>query len=55
LHNFSAGVGRTGTYIAVDYFMQLIDESDFEVDIDVFEFVLKLRNNRSYMVQTEVG
>ena len=49
----SDGVGRTGTYIAVDYFMQFIDKQEFDVDIDVFDFVLKLRNNRREMVQTE--
>jgi len=51
----SDGVGRTGTYIAVDYFIQFIDDQEFDVDINVFDFVLKLRNNRREMVQTEVG
>ncbi|WAR08157.1 PTPRB-like protein, partial [Mya arenaria] len=49
----SAGVGRTGTYLALDYFMQFIDEHDFDVEIDIFEFVLKMRDSRLYMVQTE--
>ncbi|XP_052788638.1 tyrosine-protein phosphatase 10D-like [Mya arenaria] len=49
----SAGVGRTGTYLAIDYFMQFIDEHNFDVEIDIFDFVLKMRANRIYMVQTE--
>ncbi|XP_052788639.1 tyrosine-protein phosphatase 10D-like [Mya arenaria] len=49
----SAGVGRTGTYLAIDYFMQFIDEHDFDVEIDIFDFVLRMRDNRIFMVQTE--
>ncbi|XP_053397498.1 receptor-type tyrosine-protein phosphatase O-like isoform X2 [Mercenaria mercenaria] len=49
----SAGVGRTGTYIALDHLMQFINEHDFEVEIDIFDLVLKLRENRQHMVQTE--
>ena len=52
--NFSAGVGRTGTYIALDHLMQFINEHDFDVTIDIFDLVLKLRENRQHMVQTEV-
>ncbi|XP_053398222.1 tyrosine-protein phosphatase 10D-like [Mercenaria mercenaria] len=49
----SAGVGRTGTYIALDHLMQFINEHDFAVEIDIFDLVLKLRENRQHMVQTE--
>ncbi|XP_053390205.1 tyrosine-protein phosphatase 10D-like [Mercenaria mercenaria] len=49
----SAGVGRTGTYIALDHLMQFINEHDFDVNIDIFDLVLKLRENRQHMVQTE--
>ncbi|XP_067673968.1 receptor-type tyrosine-protein phosphatase H-like isoform X3 [Haliotis asinina] len=49
----SAGVGRTGTYISLDVFKQAIDEENFEKELDVFDFVMKMRENRSYMVQTE--
>lgn len=47
----SAGVGRTGTFIAVDCLMQEATASD---TIDVFESVLKLRSNRNHMVQNLV-
>ncbi|KAK6169340.1 hypothetical protein SNE40_020413 [Patella caerulea] len=49
----SAGVGRTGTYIALDYIQQYIDQHDLNKTIDIYEYVLKLRNNRVLMVQTE--
>ncbi|KAJ8315177.1 hypothetical protein KUTeg_007327 [Tegillarca granosa] len=48
-----AGVGRTGTYICLDHLMQLINEHDLNTAIDIFDLVLKLRDNRSFMVQTE--
>uniref|UniRef100_K1R9H5 protein-tyrosine-phosphatase n=1 Tax=Magallana gigas TaxID=29159 RepID=K1R9H5_MAGGI len=47
----SAGVGRTGTFIAVDYLMQHVRTSDV---IDIYSYVMKMRNNRPNMVQTEV-
>lgn len=46
----SAGVGRTGTFIAVDYLMQHVRTSDV---IDIYSYVMKMRNNRPNMVQTE--
>ncbi|KAG1652521.1 Receptor-type tyrosine-protein phosphatase beta [Nymphon striatum] len=49
---FNAGVGRTGTFIALDTLMHQIDESD-SVSIDVFNTVLKMRKHRLNMVQTE--
>jgi hypothetical protein len=48
---YSAGVGRTGTFIAVDYLLQHIKDHD---EVDIFNLVLEMRNNRLNMVQTEV-
>ncbi|KAK9721424.1 TM proximal of protein tyrosine phosphatase, receptor type J [Popillia japonica] len=47
----SAGVGRTGTLIAIDILLQKIDNTDD--DVDVFTTVLDLRKQRTHMVQTE--
>ncbi|XP_060084479.1 tyrosine-protein phosphatase 10D-like [Ylistrum balloti] len=49
----SAGVGRTGTYMALDQLIQFIDEHDFSEMIDIFDLVLSMRNYRVFMVQTE--
>ncbi|ESO85747.1 hypothetical protein LOTGIDRAFT_130294, partial [Lottia gigantea] len=46
----SAGVGRTGTFIATDMLLQQIPDSE---EIDIFGLVLEMRENRSLMVQTE--
>lgn len=48
---FSAGVGRTGTFIAIDY---LLEQAQTEGQINVFGAVQTLRNQRVCMVQTEV-
>jgi netrin-G3 ligand len=47
----SAGVGRSGTYIAIQSMMAMIEA---EGKVDVFNFVLDMRHKRNYMVQTEV-
>jgi protein tyrosine phosphatase len=47
----SAGVGRTGTYIAIDI---LTKEGEAEGAIDIPGCVLNMRQNRPNMVQTEV-
>ena len=47
----SAGVGRTGTLIVVDVELQRARK---EHVIDTFGTVMRLRENRSNIVQTEV-
>lgn len=47
----SAGVGRTGTYIAIE---TLLLQLENERQVDVFGIVYRLRLNRVFMVQTEV-
>jgi len=48
---FSAGVGRTGTFIAID---QLIFQIERESMVDIFGIVNDMRMHRALMVQTEV-
>ncbi len=49
---YSAGVGRTGTFIAIDTMMRMIE---IEGKIDIFNFVRHMRFRRNYMVQTSVS
>lgn len=49
---FSAGVGRTGTFIVLDRVLQQLDTKD---TVDIYGSVFDLRLHRSHMVQTEVG
>lgn len=54
----SAGVGRTGTYIAVDTIRQLIIQSQNHLptmELDVMGIVYQLRQDRGKMVQTKVN
>lgn len=47
----SAGVGRTGTFIALDRLMQHIREHEY---VDILGMVSEMRSHRLSMVQTEV-
>ncbi|XP_057185222.1 receptor-type tyrosine-protein phosphatase beta-like isoform X3 [Triplophysa rosa] len=46
----SAGVGRTGTFIALDRILQQLDTRD---TVDIYSVVFDLRLHRTHMVQTE--
>ncbi|XP_065845890.1 receptor-type tyrosine-protein phosphatase alpha-like [Oscarella lobularis] len=45
----SAGVGRTGAFITIDTMLQRLA---IQGDVDVYNYVLKLRERRVFMVQT---
>ncbi|NWY06304.1 PTPRK phosphatase, partial [Nothoprocta ornata] len=47
---FSAGIGRTGTFIALDFLLKM---GKAEGKVDVFQCVQKLREQRVSMVQTK--
>ena len=49
---YSAGVGRTGTFIAADHLLQHIKK---EPHVDIYGLVYKMRKQRMMMVQTEVS
>ena len=46
----SAGVGRSGTFIALDRILQGIRKYDV---VDIFGIVFEMRKERVWMVQTE--
>jgi protein tyrosine phosphatase len=48
----SAGIGRTGTYIALDALYENGQETGF---VDAKEFTEKMRENRMNMIQTVVS
>ena len=50
---YSAGVGRTGTYIILDTIIGKIQSG--EDNVDIFGDILNIRNCRMNMVQTEVN
>ncbi|XP_041352322.1 uncharacterized protein LOC121370874 [Gigantopelta aegis] len=46
----SDGSHGTGVYIALDYLQQMVNQNSMDQTIDVFGFILKMRNNRTQMV-----
>ena len=48
----SAGVGRTGTFITLDYMLERIKN---EQTINIYEYITSLRKQRVLMVQTLVN
>lgn len=49
---FSAGIGRTGTYIAIDV---LYEAGKIDKKINIAEYVKNMRQNQMNMVQTYVS
>ena len=47
----SAGVGRSGAFIALDC---LLDRANAEGQVDVYAFTCSMRKNRANMIQTVV-
>ena len=48
----SAGVGRSGAYIALD---SLLDQANAEGQVDVYTFTSNMRKSRANMIQTVVS
>ena len=48
---YSAGVGRTGSLIAIDVELQRAQK---EGVVDPFNYILKMRDQRNLIIQTEV-
>ncbi len=51
----SAGVGRSGTFIALDRLLQQFDKLASDGCLDIYGTVLDMRKCRDKMVQTEVS
>jgi len=50
----SAGVGRTGTFIALYKLMEKIDEGIIRDTIDIYNEVFQLRQDRCFMVSIDL-
>ncbi|XP_038216805.1 tyrosine-protein phosphatase corkscrew-like isoform X2 [Zerene cesonia] len=50
----SAGVGRTGTFIAIDMIINKVKQFGFNCEIDVYNAVKLIRAQRSGMVQNKI-
>ena len=49
---YSAGVGRTGTFIVIDHILEQIEK---ELIVDIPGAITKIRQRRMYMVQNHVS
>lgn len=49
---FSAGAGRTGAFIAIDY---LLEQEKVEHNVRILDCLKELRGQRSHMIQNLVG
>jgi len=50
---FSAGIGRTGTFIVIDMIIDQIKRQGLDCEIDIQRSIQMVRSQRSGMVQTE--
>ena len=51
LCSHSAGVGRTGCFIALDTLIQHMNDHDW---VDIFGTACEMRQHRNHLIQTEV-
>jgi protein tyrosine phosphatase len=51
----SAGCGRTGTLITIDYCWNLLKNNEIKIDFNLTELVKLLRGQRMSMVETIVS
>ena len=49
---FSAGVGRTGTFVCIDYVLEQVKKENM---VDIAGAINKMRHQRMLMVQTSVS
>ena len=49
---YSAGIGRTGTFIALDALFEHGQETGY---VDIMEYVQMMRKDRMNMIQTKVS
>jgi len=52
LYLFSAGVGRTGSFIAIDALYEHGQKTEY---VDIMEYVQMMRKDRMNMIQTKVS
>ena len=52
---YSAGCGRTGTLIAIDYVWNLLKANLVSEQLNVLQILIDMRKQRQSLVQTKVG
>ena len=52
---FSAGVGRSGTFIVIDHCLENFLQQGEKLSVDVFHIVQEMRERRVNMIQTIVS
>ena len=52
---YSAGVGRTGTFLVIDHCLENFLRQEEKLSVDVFHIVQEMRERRVNMIQTIVS
>lgn len=50
---FSAGVGRTGTFIVMDSLLEMLKDNK-DMKLNIFKYVQSMREQRVFIVQAKV-